>query len=47
MLVLVLVQVDFEVGYAIEGAKEVSTVATRHVTRLLRPWRTEQIERRV
>lgn len=32
------VQVDFEEGYAIEGAKEVATVATRHVTRLLRPW---------
>ena len=31
-------QVDFEEGYAIEGAKEVATVVTRHVTRLLRPW---------
>ena len=31
-------QVDFEEGFAIEGAKEVSTVSTRHVTRLLRPW---------
>lgn len=39
-------KVDFEDGYAIEGAKEVSTVATRHLTRLLRPWQVEQRDRR-
>lgn len=33
-----LLQVDFEGSYGIEGAKEVSTVMTRHVSRLLRPW---------
>jgi hypothetical protein len=36
------VQVDFEGMYAIEGAKEVSTVMTRHVSRLIRPWLAEQ-----
>jgi hypothetical protein len=36
------VQVDFEGAYSIEGAKEVSTVMTRHVSRLIRPWLAEQ-----
>lgn len=35
-------KVDFDEGYAMEGGKEVSSVATRHVTRLLRPWRAER-----
>jgi hypothetical protein len=38
------VQVDFEGAYAIEGAKEVSTVMTRHVSRLLRPWLLERTQ---
>ena len=37
-------QVDFDDGYAIEGAKEVSTVMTRHVSRMLRPWLAQQAE---
>jgi len=36
--------VDFEEGYAIEGAKEVSTVMTRHVSRLLRTWLSSQLQ---
>lgn len=35
---------DFEGAYAIEGAKEVSTVMTRHVSRLLRPWLASQLQ---
>jgi hypothetical protein len=31
-------QVDYEGGFPIEGAKEVSTVMTRHVSRQLRSW---------
>lgn len=33
-----LLQVDFEGGHPIEGAKEVSTVMTRYVSRALRLW---------
>ena len=31
-------QVDFDGEYPIEGAKEVGTLMTRHVSRALRPW---------
>lgn len=37
-------KVDFEGSYTIEGAKEVSTVMTRHVSRLLRPWLAGQAQ---
>lgn len=33
-----MAQVDFEGPHPIEGAKEVSTVMTRHVSRALRLW---------
>jgi hypothetical protein len=36
------VQVDFEGPYPIEGAKEVSTLMTRHVSRALRSWKARQ-----
>ena len=31
-------QVDFEGKYPIEGAKEVGTLMTRYISRVLRPW---------
>lgn len=40
----ICMQVDFEGSYAIEGAEEVSTVMTRHVSRLLRPWLAGQTQ---
>ena len=51
MLTLSLLQVDFgdckagELGcYPVEGARPVSTIVTRYVTRALKQWRTKQEE---
>ena len=46
MHVLLLVQVDFEGAYPIEGAKEVSTLMTRYVSRTLRAWSAQQAARK-
>lgn len=38
LIVLNVLQVDFEGRYPIEGAKEVKTLMTRYVTRAMRLW---------
>ncbi len=42
----VLVQVDYEGPYPIEGAKEVSTLMTRYISRTLRAWSAQQAARK-